>query len=195
MRSRIVCVASLLLTLMASAQQKPPIPSIGETIEVSLVNLDVFVTDRTGQRVHALTKDDFEILENGVRQPITNFTEYTHDSTLTLQTPATPVAAPVPRQKRTIVIFVERFSLPPFRTDPFFASMKKLLHDAIRPGDRAMIVTWDRGVLVTQQSFTESLPALDRAVDTVAKLSSQPMQDTRADMRFMIDFARSFDDA
>ena len=53
MRSRIVCVASLLLTLMASAQQKPPIPSIGETIEVSLVNLDVFVTDisnRTAQR-------------------------------------------------------------------------------------------------------------------------------------------------
>src|SRR5207245_6636966 len=92
MRSRIVCVASLLLTLMASAQQKPPIPSIGETIEVSLVNLDVFVTDRTGQRVHALTKDDFEILENGVRQPITNFAEYTHESTLTLQTPAAPVA-------------------------------------------------------------------------------------------------------
>src|SRR5437660_1113968 len=75
----------------AWSQQKPPVPSIGETIEVSLVNLDVFVTDKTGQRVRGLGKEDFEILENGVRQPITNFTEYTHESTLTLQTPATPV--------------------------------------------------------------------------------------------------------
>ncbi|HYS55635.1 MAG TPA: hypothetical protein VER58_17890 [Thermoanaerobaculia bacterium] len=31
----------LLLTLLATAGQKPPIPSIGETIEISLVNLDV----------------------------------------------------------------------------------------------------------------------------------------------------------
>ena len=97
-RALIVHLSSfiVLLPLLAFGEQKPPVPSIGETIEVSLVNLDVFVTDKTGQRVHGLTKDDFEILENGVRQPVTNFAEYTHESTLTLQTPATPVAAPAP---------------------------------------------------------------------------------------------------
>jgi len=188
-------ISFLLAVAMAAAEQKPPVPSIGETIEVSLVNLDVFVTDKTGQRVRGLTKDDFEIFENGVRQPITNFAEYTHDSTLTLETPATPVAAPAPRQKRTIVVFVERISLPPYRADPLFASIRKLLHDAIRPGDRAMIVTWDRGVLLTQQEFTDSPAALERGMDIVAKLSSQPMQDIRADIRFLVGIAQSFDDA
>ncbi|HEX9502270.1 MAG TPA: VWA domain-containing protein, partial [Thermoanaerobaculia bacterium] len=197
MRARAFCIVSLLLPLLASAQQKPPVPSIGETIEVSLVNLDVFVTDKTGQRVRGLKKDDFEILENGSKQPITNFTEYAGEVTAAQQTPETPapsVPAPAPRQKRTLVVFVERFSLPSFRTDPFFASIKRLLHDAIRPGDRATIVTWNRGVLLTQQEFTDALPALDHALDAVAKLSSRPMTDLRSDMRWMIDFARSFDD-
>jgi VWFA-related protein len=196
MRTRAFCLASLLLPLLAAAQQKPQIPAIGETIEVSLVNLDVFVTDKTGKRVHGLTKDDFEILENGARQPITNFAEYAGE--VAPAQPTVPQAAPsvtaVPRQKRTIVVFVERFSLPNYRTDPFFDSVKKLLHDAIRPGDRAMVVTWNRGVLLTQQEFTDSLPALDHALDTVAKLSSRPMQDLRSDMRWSIEFARSFDD-
>jgi hypothetical protein len=50
-RARILGISSLLLALLASAQQKPVIPAIGETIEVSLVNVDVFVTDKSGQRV------------------------------------------------------------------------------------------------------------------------------------------------
>lgn len=190
---RALCIASLLFPLLAAAQQKPVIPAVGETIEVSLVNVDVFVTNKAGQRVRGLKKDDFEILENGVQQPITNFAEYSQESTVTLETPA-PAATQVPRQKRTIVVVVERFALPKYRTDPFFGAMKKLLHDAVRPGDRAMVVTWNRGILVTEQDLTDSLPALDRALDAVAAISSKPMQDLRTDMRFMIEFAASFDD-
>src|SRR5436305_9680661 len=52
MRAPALCIVSLLLPLLASAQQKPSIPPIGETIEVSLVNLDVFVTDKAGNRVN-----------------------------------------------------------------------------------------------------------------------------------------------
>src|SRR5258705_6814243 len=106
MRARAFCIASLLLPLLAAAQQKQQIPALGETIEVSLVNLDVFVTDKAGNRVRGLKKDDFEILENGVKQPITNFAEFNPQSTLTIETPATPAttptATPIPRQKRTI---------------------------------------------------------------------------------------------
>src|SRR5262245_60930247 len=75
MRMRLFYGATLLLPLLASAQ-KPPIPAIGASIEVSIVNVDVFVTTKDGQRVRGLTKDDFEIFENGKKQPITNFAEY-----------------------------------------------------------------------------------------------------------------------
>lgn len=197
MRIRTIAGAILLWPLLVFAQQKPAIPTLAEAIEVSLVNIDVVVTNKAGERVHRLTKDDFEIFENGHSQPITNFAEYSGATPAAplQQEPPSPATAPAPpAQKRTVIVFVERFFLPGFRTDPFFASIKKLLHDAIRPGDRAMIVTWNRGVLLTAQPFTDSLSALDDAVDAVAKLSSKPVLDLRQETRWMIDFARGFDD-
>lgn len=187
--------AILLLILASAAQQKPPIPSIGETIEVSLVNLDVFVTNKAGERVRGLGRDDFEVFENGVTQPITNFAEYAAEGGGAPPTTAVTGPTPAPqRQPRTIVVFIERFFLPPFRTEPFFASLKTMLHTAIRPGDRAMIATWNRGIMLTQQQFTDSLPDLDRAIDGLAKLSSQRIADIRDETRAQIAFAQSFDD-
>ena len=119
---------------ISSFAQSPAIPHAGETIEVSIVNIDTVVTDKHGHRVRGLGKDDFEIYENGVRQPVTNFAEYGSEgkasSAGTVTAPATeaapraaPRAAPLPppAQPRTIIVFVERFQLPSFRSDPLFA--------------------------------------------------------------------------
>jgi VWFA-related protein len=194
MRSRSFRSAVLLLTLLASAQQKPVIPGIGETIEVSLVNVDVFVTNKAGQRVKGLTKDDFDVYENGVKQPITNFSEYSAEPAAATTDTTAGAPVPIPRQPRTIVLFVERFHLPEHSVTPFFAQLKTMLHDTVGPVDKAMIVFWNRGLLTTPQPLTNSLPALDRALDGLAKQSAQKMQDLRADYRFQLEFAQSFDD-
>lgn len=191
MRMRTFYGALLLLPLVAAAQQKPSIPGIGETIEVSIVNLDVFVTNKAGERVHGLRQDDFEILENGVKQPISNFAEYVGEAQP--ESTAAVASQTPPPQKRTIIVFIERFHLPNFRTEPMFASVKKLLHDTLRPGDRATVVTWNRGVLLTQQEFTESITDLDRAVDRVATLSARQMLDPIAETRWNIEDIRAFD--
>jgi VWFA-related protein len=196
MRMRTFYGALLLLPLVAAAQ-KPAVPGIGETIEVSIVNLDVFVTNKAGERVRGLTRDDFEILENGVAQPISNFAEYAGDAGPASARPDEATAdapKPVPpSQQRTIIVFVERFYLPNFRTEPLFASVKKLMRETVRPGDRALVVTWNRGVLLTQQDFTDSMPALDRAVDRVATLSARRMLDPIAETRWNIEDMRAFD--
>ena len=187
--------ALLLLSLLASGQQKPNIPGIGATIDVSIVNVDVFVTDRAGNRVRGLTRDDFEIYENGVKQPITNFAEYASEPAAVDAAAAPEQAKPqtVPPQQRTIIVFIERFHVPPFRAEPMFAALKKLLHDTMRPGDRAMIVTWNFDVLLTQQDFTDSLPALDRSIDRLTKLTGRPMIDPLAETRWNIADIRAFD--
>src|SRR5207244_9008087 len=107
-RMRTFYGAILLLPLLASAQ-KPPIPAIGESIEVSIVNVDVFVTTKDGQRVHGLTQNDFEIFENGVRQPITNFAEYEGSAKEETATPSTNTSAPAiaPPQERTVILFFD----------------------------------------------------------------------------------------
>jgi len=148
---------AIALTIPAVAQQT--LPPAGETIDVSIVNVDVFVTDKKGQRVTGLTADDFEIRENGRSQPLTNFAEYRLD-TVEEHTTA-------PTAKRTILIFVERFSLPRFRTEPLFASLRKTVREVVRPGDSAAVVFWDNIAAYTLQNFTDELPKLEAALDEI----------------------------
>jgi VWFA-related protein len=172
-----------------AAQTPPSIPHIGEGIEVAIVNVDTVVTDKQGRRVHGLRKDDFEIYENGIRQPITNFAEYAGEreaTSITLHTGESAGAPPASAQtpaphKRTIIVFVERFQLPAFRSDPIFAAMKKLLHESVRPGDRVMVVTWNRGILGTLLDYTDDLARIDKVIDAIAKrtttIDHNPMDD------------------
>src|SRR2546421_13087096 len=108
MRMRTFYGAILLLPLLTSAAQKPPIPAIGESIEVSIVNVDVFVTTKDGRRVHGLTQNDFEIFENGAKQPITNFAEYAGQASAgpeaTKDDGLKPVLHPPPR---TVILFFD----------------------------------------------------------------------------------------
>lgn len=206
--------SSLLLLSIAfpisSSPQTPVIPHAGETIEVSIVNVDTVVTDKQGRRVHGLRKEDFEIYENGVRQPITNFAEYAsaHDSASVASSAATPPSAatattpqaappnaPLPSQSqpRTIIVFVERFQLPSFRSDPLFAAMKKLLHDTVRKGDRVMVVSWNRGILGMRQDFTEDLVRIDKAIDAIANRTTTLNHDEMADLEREIDAITTFE--
>jgi len=50
-------------------------PDYSINVEVPLVNLDVLVTTKNGQFVPGLKKDNFRILEDGVAQPISNFSQ------------------------------------------------------------------------------------------------------------------------
>jgi VWFA-related protein len=191
MRLRPLALASLLLVAAADRPKQPlsQLPTLGETIEVSIVNVDVFVTDKGGNRVRGLTMADFEVLENGEKQPITNFAEYANSAAPlpAAGEAARPAgeAAPAPPtdQKRTLVVFVERFRLPKTKSDPVFNSMKKLLHDTVRPDDAAMVVTWDRGVLKTLQNYTDDLALIDRAIDSIAQQNTSAQRDEFAQAR------------
>jgi VWFA-related protein len=192
MRLRLLALGSLLLVAAADRPKQPAsqLPTLGETIEVSIVNVDVFVTDKRGNRVRGLTAADFDVFENGEKQPITNFAEYAN-----AVAPLPPAGegarragegsspAPMTDQRRTLVVFVERFQIPKVKSDPLFNSMKKLLHDTVRPGDAAMVVTWHRGVLKTLQNYTDDLALIDRAIDSIAQQSVSAMRDEFAQAR------------
>lgn len=178
-KSAVLLLMAVLVSPLFAQQQLPP---SGETIDVSLVNVDVFVTDRKGQRVTGLTADDFEIRENDRIQPITNFAEYTNKATAPTMT--------APNAKRTVLVFVERFSLPSFRTRPLFASIRSTLRSVIRPGDSAAVVFWDHGSAYTLQYFTDDVPSLEAALSEIERQSSGVMG--AADLSRRRAFARAF---
>jgi Ca-activated chloride channel homolog len=68
-------LAVLLLLLAApslcTAQSQEPTPPI--RVSVNRVNVGVTVTDSTGHFIEGLHREDFQIFDNGVEQPITDF--------------------------------------------------------------------------------------------------------------------------
>jgi VWFA-related protein len=79
MRTRIApwIVAGLLALLADVHAQQPPVPAPGPTptfrTNVDLVSSDVIVRGKNGQFVADLTKDDFDLLEDGVKQELNSF--------------------------------------------------------------------------------------------------------------------------
>lgn len=180
---KLICCALLLLCFIAEGQSK-----VGETIEVSIVNVDVVVTDKAGKRVTGLTANDFEIREGGKVQPISNFAEYRSDAaggvTGIESTPgaATPAANTVARPKRNVIVFVEAVRLPPHQAKEMFASIRTLLRETIAAGDRASIITWANTVLV-RQPFTDDLASLDRVLGELENETIRGPRDMSRDVR------------
>ena len=71
MRGSAIAIALLLLSSTLYAQSA--VPPLTARVDVQVVNVDVTVTDMDGKPVMNLTKDDFEIFEDGKPQKITNF--------------------------------------------------------------------------------------------------------------------------
>jgi VWFA-related protein len=192
-------LASLAVVLFVAAtpQQNPPLPPLGETLEVSIVNVDVYVTDKTGNRVRGLTKDDFEIYDGTVRQPISNFSEYSAagpegevDATL----PGAAAQSPTPTQKRTVVVFIERMKLRAHQAQPFIDSIKKTLSTIIRPDDDAAVVLWSRGA-TARIEFTDDLARIGTALDTIARDADGVAFDEDRMLRELDQDTKEFDEA
>jgi VWFA-related protein len=83
-------IAAAVLFLIAA--QQPPAPPQFKT-GVNLVEVDVIVTDRAGQPVKGLNKDDFEVFEDGKPVPIASFSP--------VDLPEEPADASIPAPDRS----------------------------------------------------------------------------------------------
>jgi len=172
---------AVVLALLAATPQQPKLPFIGESIEVSIVNVDVFVTDKTGKRVTGLTQNDFEIYEDGKLRPITNFAEYANapaaarvsvDGIAEPAAAAPAAAAPevAKRQQRTIAVFVDRIEMRPDQEREVFDRLRDTLHGLVDEGDRVSILTWERTrSLRIRQPYTGDMNLIDETLEKIAK--------------------------
>jgi VWFA-related protein len=146
------------------------IAQISETIEVRVTNLDVVVTDKSGKRVTGLTRDDFEVFENGKPQAVSNFYEVgpeRNELPVTGSQLPNELPASEARQRR-LVIFIDNYSIHPLQRKKIFESIDRSLDTLLRPGDEAMVVAWYRGLKI-EQPFTSDLAALRGGITRVAE--------------------------
>lgn len=164
-----------LAPLFAQAPQEPSPQGIIR-ITVNLVQVDAVVTDSEGHQVTDLRPEDFEILQDGRPQVITNFSYVsvasptgpkTHPKTLPAATslPSIPPAPLRPGQvRRTIVVVVDDLHIKFEDTVYARRALRKFVAEDVQPGDLVAILRTSRGLGMLQQ-FTNDKRLLYAAID------------------------------
>lgn len=181
MKRLIAALLAVLTSLPVAAQsrnqQEPELPRLVENIDVRIINVDVVVTDRKGNPISNLKKEDFELFENGVPKVITNFYEVAGGKPKgeVVEQPAVPEAVtPAPKKddtndklKRRVIFYVDNLSLAPFNRNRVFTEMKNFIDTVMRPGDEAMIATFNRSMKI-RVPFTRDQTHLKQTLDAIA---------------------------
>src|SRR5688572_24837714 len=151
----LVGVLPLLATLLTLplAAQTP----VKEVIDVSVTNVEIIATDAKGNHVPGLTRDDFELYENGKLQPITNLFEASAG--------AAPDATAAPRR---LVLYLDDSTLLPHNRKQLIPAMKKFVADVMTPRDQVMIVTFNQNSKV-RLPWTSDVAAAQSAIDTIGR--------------------------
>ncbi len=144
----------------------------GEIINVRVVNVDVWVTDKKGNRILGLTKDDFEMFENKTQVKITNFYEYAEGKEVIVEEDVPePEPEPVkPRrredlftshpgfrssdvpedQRLSLMVYVDQLNITPFDRNRVFRYLRQFLRTKLDRDDRVMLVTYNRSLKVVR---------------------------------------------
>jgi VWFA-related protein len=196
------------------AQKKPPGPlpaplqqapakaaadtSFIDIVNVSVVNVDVYVTDKKGNALNGLTRDDFELFENDRPVKITNFYSVANGKA-TAPNPDTPApgaqppapSAPLPPgvtpldldagklptdQRLRLVIYIDNFNLKPFDRNRVMRELRAFIGQKLAKDDELMLVTYDRE-LHTRRTFTNDPALIAQAMLELEKISAQGVHD------------------
>jgi VWFA-related protein len=120
---------------------------VTESIDVRVVNVDVTVTSK-GVPVSGLTRDDFEVFEDGKRQAISNF--YTSEETRTMAATAGAAVAgaasnipqPEERFRRRVLVLVDNNHTTRHARDTALLQLEAMINDRFH-GD----YEWSIGVI------------------------------------------------
>lgn len=161
------------------SQTSPPDDKSVVRIVVNLVQVDALVTDKSGKQVVDLKAEDFEILQDGKPQAISNFSYITTGPAAgtsavpnTTQTavkgaPPTPPVRLRPEQvRRTMAFVVDDLGLSFESVAYVRQALKQFVNKQMQPGDLVAIIRTSAGMGALQQ-FTADKHQLNAAIERV----------------------------
>ncbi len=176
----LVLTASLPLSGQASPPAPPPV--FGEQIEVRVVNVEVVVTDKDGNRVTGLQPSDFRLRVDGKELPVEFFTEVVGRQAVAPEGEAPPAAGPsvVPGEGvgTYYLVFIDDY----FAQTPHRNQVLEHLKDQLArlgPDDRMALVAFNGGKLDMLSSWSNNVRDLSRAFsDAMARPTRGPQRAT-----------------
>ncbi len=190
---------ALILTLLAlpSAAQEEDAGEgqevFFERVAVDIVNVEVYVTDKEGNPVTGLTRDDFVVTEDGRPVEVVNFYRVNRGgpepgpdaAPAPPRRPEEAQAAPLPviaeeqaipeSQRLHVIVYVDNFNIHPLNRNRVFSRLRLFLHDTIQPGDQVMVASYDRSLHI-RQPFTGSPDIVNRVLLELEKFSGSAVE-------------------
>lgn len=171
-------------TLGAVKPLPAPLPEIGASIDVRVVNVEAVVTDRRGERIEGLKAGDFRLLVDGREVPIDYFTEVREGQAVAgpaaepaapaAGAPAAAPASPVPAGPvgMSYLVFIdESFSIASQR-DYLLTRLENDLQ-RIGPEDRMAVVAFDGHKLDLLSDWTGDRDVLRKTFQNARTRPSQ----------------------
>ena len=173
----------------ASPPQESEEPTFFESIDVQVINVEVFVTDRGGKRVTGLTREDFEILED--RQPIEVSNFYAVDAGKAqigsgpvdqgvaegegslIDEPAPAEEGTPSEQRLHLAIVLDDLTMTPQNRNRLVQAIETSVLPRLQPDDRAMVAILNGGSVQITQRLTADRTLLQKTLEEAMKSSSQ----------------------
>jgi VWFA-related protein len=144
-----------------------------------VTNVDVVVTDPKGQPITDLTAADFEVRQDGVVQPLTNFSFIRNappasappiegappapSASATALEPATPQAV-----RAHLIVFFDMLHLTTTSKNRALKSLLEYLPTVVGPNVEVQFVTWDRALRI-RGPFTTNVPVLSSLLVSIGQ--------------------------
>ena len=165
-----------------------------DELEVTVVNIIAYVTDKQGNTVTDLTADDFRIFQDGEERPISNFQLYSKELIRSYyEAHEGPPVPPVEEQPEVddlteiqpvwMMIFVDNDNLRPLDRNRVFSQLRTFVRDNANPPVQMMVANNNRSLKVVQE-FTENPDEVLAALDGLRMTTGgrQSRDSSRADI-------------
>ena len=200
---RALLAAFLLLTLPAAlpaaAQEESAEPSeelFLERVSVDIVNVEVYVTDKEGEPINGLTREDFLVTEDGRPVEVVNFyrvadgrpsAEFAPAVETAVEEPEAEAPAPprparleeeivVPESQRLhLIIYVDNFNIHPLNRNRVFSRLRRFLRDTVRGDDQVMVASYERSLHI-RQPFTSYASTVNQVLFDIEKMSGSAVE-------------------
>ncbi|MCU0293952.1 MAG: VWA domain-containing protein [Thermoanaerobaculaceae bacterium] len=189
-RARVLVLGGLLALAGDGRAQQPGARSVVETVQVNVVNVEVYVTGPDGTPLRGLRKEDFELWEDGEPVSLTNF--YASDAVMAVsgaatveEAPApvpaaTPAPVPVPEEQTlTVVFFVDALNTPMNGRTAVLDQIRRFVETKLDPGARMLVLSFDRSLkqlsplTADSAAVLEALASVGREAPTASALQTE----------------------
>ena len=147
----VLCALVVPVSLPLAAQDGPG-STFSETVDVRVVNVDLYVTDRRGKPIPNLQQKDFELFEDDKKVKITNFYEG---------------LASESRERISLIVYIDDTHLTSGNRNNVLESLLPFVERRVSEADTQVLVLRFDGLMHVEQSFTGDVEKVRAAFETL----------------------------